>query len=210
MKDPIALNRADTGETVAWCCGECGMYCGNQEDYARYHCGGRPCEICGKPSERYRTQCPECIQRREDSKQADRIARATRISATEYTDPVYWEEQDRYFADLDLAWDAICDDLYENPESVGQQTLWACDKSHLKLCADDILESALNWQEFYEDAREDVPGKAIEELRLFCSSWNDAYGSGVEGWFPNNQLIVIPESWTKDFVEEMAKEKQDK
>lgn len=207
MKDPIALNRADTGETVAWCCGECGTYCGVDETYAKYHCGGRPCEVCGKPSKRFRTRCPECIQRGEQEKKAKRIASALHISSAGYGGPVYWEEGDRYYADIDLAWDDICDSFFDNPEAVGSQTLWGCDTQSLTLCADDILEAAIESQEFYDGAYEHLSEKAVSELRLFCATWNDAHGVGVEGWLRNNAVIDIPDSWTKDFIEEIAKEK---
>ena len=207
MKNPIALIREDTGEATFWCCAECGAFCGNDEKYAQYHCGGRPCDDCGEPCKQHYTKCEECQRKNRAERDAERIAKAEKISASEYGDPVFWDEKDEYYSDVSEAWEAIKDD-FDNVEDAKAQTLWACDKMYLRLCPSDILDNALESQEHHEDARDHVSDKAYEELVRFCEAWNDAHGTSVESWFPNQKIVVIPESWLSEFTTELKEESE--
>lgn len=207
MKKPIRFIREDGGDEVLFCCGECGTFCGKEEDYAKYHCGGRPCDDCGGPCKQHYTKCEECQRKNRAEKDAERVAKAEKISANEYDGPVFWDENDRYYHDIGEAWEAIKDD-FDNVEDVKAQTLWTCDKLYLTLRPSDILDNALESQEHHDDARDWVSEKAYEELTRFCEAWNDAHGTSVESWFPNSKLVVIPEDWLNEFTTELKEESE--
>lgn len=202
MKEPIRFIREDRGDEVLFCCGECGMFCGKEEEYARYHCGGRPCENCGKPCERHSTWCEECRFKARVKRHEEHLAKAEKVDASTYEGPVFWDQYDRYYADVGEAWETITDDI-DSVEEARLQTLWACDKLHLTLCPSDILDNALESQEHHDDARDWVSKKAYEELTRFCEAWNAAHGTAVETWFPNDKLVVIPQSWLDKFEKEV-------
>lgn len=208
MKAPIALIRSDTGVATFWCCAECGTFCGDQEDYAKYHCGGRPCDLCGQLCEKHKTRCPECIASERAKKDAERIAKAEKIKAEDYDGPVYWDERDTYYSDVGEAWEAICDDFYETVDLAKDQTLWACDVTQLTLHPNEILEAAIEGQEHHEDAMDHISQNAWDELRAFCENWNVEHGSAVKSWFPNKKLVVIPDEWHKKFIEEVMAEQE--
>jgi hypothetical protein len=205
MKEPIRFIREDGGDEVLFCCGECGTFCGKEEDYAKYHCGGRPCDECGEPSKQHYTKCEACIAKGRAAKDAERRANAGKVDAEKYDGPVFWDEQDSYYPDVGEAWEAIQDEFGCDIESARQMTLRACDKSYLTLCPSDILDNALDCQEHHDDARDSISDKAYEELSRFCEAWNGAHGAQVESWFPNDRLVVIPEAWWTEYKNE-AKE----
>lgn len=198
MKEPVVLIRADTGEATFFCCGECGAFCGDDKNYAARHCGGQPCDLCGEPCRKNFTRCEACREKSRAEQSAAMIAKAEKLDAEKYDGPVFWDEKDEYYLDVGEAFEAVLDEFIDDFKGAKQQTLWACDKTFLKLVPSNILDQALESQEHHEDAYEAISGKAINELKAFCDTWNTTYGSGVESWLPNKKLIVIPEAWQKE------------
>jgi len=204
VKAPIAFIRADGGEGSAWCCGTCGVYCDVDENYARYHCGGQPCELCGAPSQKFRIKCEDCIRKERHAQECAAIEKAKKISAEEYCGPVFWDERDEYYPDAETAWDAITDDFCADVDGAREQTVWCCDVMSLVLNAENIINDALAHDEHHDDAWEAMSNKALKEFQEFCEHWNEVYGSQVESWYRNSDLIVFPEKWWEQYVKDIA------
>jgi hypothetical protein len=203
MKDPVVLVRADDGVTAFYCCGECGKFCGVEEGYAKYHCGGRPCDECGEVCKPGRTKCESCSAKSRGEERAKRIADAKRLSASDYDGPVFWDEKDEYYPDVGEAWEAIKDENVCDMETARRQTLWACDVSHLSVDGEDVLLNALEYQEHHESAYDSIPGVGVTAFKDFCVSWNETYGKQVESWFPNSKLLTIPDEWWDEYQKEV-------
>jgi hypothetical protein len=213
MAEPIVLVRRDKAvdakHVLFFCCGVCGAFCGVDEEYATYHCGGRPCESCGELCERSYNKCDACRGKERLRKAEERIAKAEKVDAEGYDGPVYWDEEDAFYSDLGGAWEAIEDEFVSNVEMARRQTLWACDKEYLRLFPTEILDNALESQEHYDGARDALSQKAWKALEIFCASWNDAHGCEIESWFPTGRLLVIPEKWWQRYEEQLEEQLSD-
>lgn len=197
MCDPIKFVREDVGDDVLFCCGDCGTYCGRDEDYARYHCGGKPCSRCGKPSDKHRVMCEKCVIAERNAKSKAVRDKAEVVSALDHNGPVYWVENEEFYDDIDYAFDAMRDENNAmSQEWRDSQTLYACKVFHLTLDAAQIIESALECQDHHYDSYDAVPYKGWKRLNDFIAKWNAEYGSRVSTWEPNyKKRIVIPLEW---------------
>lgn len=209
MKEPIRFIREDgESDEVLFCCGECGSFCGMDEIVARYHCGERPCDICGQLCQAPYRNCEKCRAEIRIAQREEQIAKAEKVSVNDYDGPVFWDQEDKYYPDIGEAWEAITDDI-DSVVEAKLQTLWACDAFHLTLSPSDILDQAFESQEHHEDARDWLSEKAYEELKHFCDAWNDAHGAEVETWFPNDKIVVIPQEWLDKFEKEVTESNVD-
>ena len=193
-KKPIALvNQDDPSKVIAYACGECGAVVGvnklteeQAKGLAANHCGPWTCEKCGTEHDRsYQPTCRVCFDRvnneRRAKQEAARFDKAEKITA--HDGPVYSEEFDQFFADVDDMLDWCACEQVMPPDYV-----WPCSVSYPSLMMDDVCDMALR-----EHMDSNVEGEleAQKELADFLDEWNAKQTS--ELWEPRYGQVVVAE-----------------
>lgn len=189
IKKPlIELVRRDAPDKVlAYCCGNCGIV--QSQQAAERCCLPRMCE-CGVElkSKTAWLQCDQCRNKTQLAKQ-----KAIRDNATEvtgpYGGPVYWDEYDEFYQDVEDCIEAIQDYVELDGIDPAVQTIWCCTEANLGLDADDIINSALEAGEHHEDA--EVSRAGYEQLNSFLTLWNQHHGKQVTTWWPDHSRRIV-------------------
>lgn len=217
------VNKDNPNEIVAYACGVCGVVfvlprkstdemlaCVKRN--AERHCPKETFCDCGvrihpdEPHSVYKTACKECRAKRYKEKLAERRAKHRRtaiavgntVTPKDYSGPVYWEEEDKFFSNFDEACEAIYDDAPKEPLAdvfLRSQTLWTCTVEHLALDANTIIENAIEAMEPPDGVDIDPSAEAMTELREFVRQWNAIHGVNAgDVWWESGRLILIPDT----------------
>lgn len=192
MTDPIPLTIAGKGNIVAYACGKChhvvathkGFY--NAEELARKHCEKPVCKTPGCGGDvLYSTMCRKCYDEDKARREAVRVKDAKKVYANDWKDPVYVEDDDKWYASVD--------DLLEDYEEGDEPPYaWGASVVHMGLDASSILESAL--EEASEEAREDsdrLADKLQPILDKFCED------NPTEWWEQSDTVVVLDSGFFK-------------
>lgn len=192
LKPPIELVRKgdETQKTLAYACGTCGWVLA--KDLAASCCATHWCD-CGNEIKKPYTACTECRKAAQSARTEARKAKATKVKAVDYDGPVYWDDADRYYADVDEAAEDILEYVALDGIDANAQTVYACSSMHLVLDADDILYRALEDSEHHEDAYDQISSSGVAELRDFLTKWNATYGVGVTSWWVDEKKLIVLE-----------------
>lgn len=203
--EPIALCKQGTDEVIAYACGKCRIVAGSPITHgddalhvARNHCGPWTCEQCSAVhDDRFQMMCQTCRTAKSvvdwAAKKDARREKATRVSETDYSAAVFWDDgmgdDEGYFRDTD-ALREWCDD----EEMTVPLDVWAC----------SITSPYLNPNHVIEMAREDQLDNAgnmgtsnvllVEEadLRAFINQWNAK--QTYESWMVDYSRLVVLKS----------------
>ena len=170
-------------------CGRCGKT-HLMKEQAKYCCAKVHCE-CGGTMPAYRTLCLTCQINESNRVRREKLAKFPRTPAEHYAGPVFWVEADRFCENVSEAVETVRDERGLSEARV--QTLQTCTETHLVLCADDILEAALEAGEHHEGA--DISEDARAALKKVIDEWNREFESEVTTWWPADTVLVIPEDW---------------
>jgi hypothetical protein len=180
VKEPLALivKGREPEQVVAYACGTCGIVARNEQE-AR-NCHPRRCSLgCGAeiPEKHHGSVCDGCGARqstereeRQEARRLEHYAKAEKVPYADYDGAfMFWWDGDAgsgngYFADVGELFEFCEDNNVDPPEWV-----WACSEQKLTFNAGDLIANAIENQEFYEDAREDVGGE--KELQDLLDAW---------------------------------------
>lgn len=198
--EPLEVVIKGREEPVAYACSRCGILrLLNESDTAEERAAKREeaaehcmkvCVCGGQLDYCYRLRCKDCRAKAEVEKEHKRFDKAEKLALEEYPDePVFWEGHtggmgDGYFSGIDEVMDLCEEEGLEVPEYV-----WACKSKEFKLDADRILESAVENQEMYEDAGDDIPDDARGRLQAYLDVW--AKEIGLRSWSPDHTRAVL-------------------
>lgn len=182
----IELYHKDGKSASVFYCSKC-RNVARTEAEAEQCCKPRNCDMCNKEIvEAYYTRCPACRKFMDDQREAERFAKAEKV--TEWDGPVLCEGfgyDDGYFESVEDLYDVIEDDEFERPEYC-----WTCTETcFLQLDYGDIIEHAS--QEAYEDwDASSVNGK--DELKAAIEKFNSVNTQHVV-WNPNyKKTFILP------------------
>lgn len=203
-KAPLVIelvDKANPEKVLAWACGKCGIVCPD-ERHAKGHCLPNICE-CGNECIRHYTTCPDCIKRKQDERDRKLREAAEVVSAENYDGPVYHEQQDVYYPDAGEAFEAIADEVGFDDGERKALTLWTCDKVHLTLDANDVIQQALESQEHHEEASDLISNRGLGVLQGILDSWISEHGSWIETWVPSEKKRVeFPQKYWDEYDKE--------
>jgi len=152
-----------------------GRYWGNDERAARYDgCTHRPCEDCGKPTEKGWLVCPECRNTRD-------IARYNALPKEKWNEVgmLYSDARDKYFSD----WGEIEDYCEDEGIEIAKLRLVICEPDYLPLISDDY-----GCDELAEDG--ELPDSVIRAIEDFNKVIKAA---GPVSWMPGKKSVILPE-----------------
>lgn len=102
-------------------------------------------------------------------------------------------DSEYYFADLEELVRRI---QYEKDEDKGPLTLedipkyvWPCTSTPFSLSAQDIVENALESQEFFEGAYDHIDGEDLEALDVFLRFW--CRKVDLKTWFLDTSTVIV-------------------
>jgi hypothetical protein len=147
-----------------------------------YHCKG-----CGKETQRYVNICSACFNKQQDKKEAERFAKAAKI--TKWDGWVYVEGlgyQNGYFQSVE----DLIDYLTDEEDGNYPQYAWTCSANHfVNAEISDITERI--GDNAYEDFNtEDLNG--LQELKAAIAKFNDANKDAVS-YTPDYTTAVLIE-----------------
>jgi len=150
-----------------------GHYWGDDERAARYDgCTHRPCEDCGKPTEKGWLVCIECRNLRA-------IKRYEAMPKEEWdgNGMLYSDSDDKYFS----SWGEIED--YADDEEIGidKLRLIICEPQHLPLISDDY-----GCDELAEDG--ELPDEVIQAIEDFNKVIETV---GLVSWIPGKKAAIL-------------------
>lgn len=155
----------DPEKTVVWACGKCKLAKTSKED-AIECCSPWVCDDCGKDAVTYRTLCDECAKKKQWAKDQAVYDKAQKVMLSEYAgDWLFCDRCDEYHPDVDSLFDAHDDDD-DLPTWA-----WGTTEQGFTLDAERIISDQLEYQEFYEDAFDNLSNGAIKELQDFFDTW---------------------------------------
>ncbi len=192
MSEAIELFKKDGTATGVFYCSECRVVFKTEGEAQQCH-GERLCE-CGKPCDRYRSQCPNCdnaaYSKRQSEREFERYSKAVTIKESEY-DGDHIFHGDKYYDSIE----DILDDLADDEEA--SEYVWACKdigvkKAHLEWLTENIMEG------LWEDADEsDLNG--VPELEAAIEVFNKA-NETIRVWEVDYKTAVLVESKKADVV----------
>jgi hypothetical protein len=167
-------------QVVAWACGRCGIV--HQHEANARVCLSCSCGRCGKPREKdqHESICGEChakmfaeADEREAAKERSRYEKAAKVAWSAYGGECFYSpEADGGGGGEGFFWDQgeFLDYFAEKGEEPPAYA-WACNPTRLTLTAGDIIANALENGDFHEEAGEDIPRGAAEEMQAFLDEW---------------------------------------
>lgn len=182
-KVPVRLMREVDGVVVAVACGTCGRVYALNDGFAERCCDPR-CADCGAelPLRGGWACCAPCLEKRNARSEAERQAKAIRVTEADYDGPVFhdgaWNEG--YLRDVD--------ELREWAECKGVEmpaAVWACTSKPLHLASASQLCEDMT-QDSFEDAYDHLVG--IEELQVAIDAFNAK--QTAEEWEVDYSLLV--------------------
>jgi hypothetical protein len=198
--EPLEVVIKGREDPVAYACSRCGILrLLNESDTAEERAAKREeaaehcmkvCVCGGTLDYCYRLRCKNCRDKADAEKERKRFDKAEKLSLEEYADdPVFWEGHtggygEGYFSGVDELLDYCETEGVDVPAYV-----WACKSKALSLDGDSILESALDGQEMYEDAGDDIPQDARDRLQAYLDVWTKEVG--LRSWSPDYMRAVL-------------------
>lgn len=177
------LFHADGRSAAVFYCGTC-RYVARTQDLAERCCAPSICETCGEPAEKYRTVCAACALANEVKREAERFAKADKV--TDWDGWIFWDgtgHNDGFFPSAEeLAEHLECE------ECALPAYVWTCKKIPfvsriLDRVTDQISENA------YEDwDQSHLSG--LPEFKAAVESFETANQDQVS-WEPNYNLALI-------------------
>ncbi len=164
-------------------------------------CCDRRCQDCEAPLGTYRENpyicCKTCLNKRDAKREAQKYEKAAKIPEDEYCGWISWDthgDNDGFFESTDELREYALANGMQIPEYV-----YACTEDTIPhLDAWDILESALERDEAYEDAIDGLDVDGLQEL--------------LNGWLEHNKLtcyhedheraVVLSKDRTREFVKD--------
>lgn len=158
-------------------CGKCKLFWGGSLENAEQCCQPplpKNC-ACGKliDASCY-VVCGECRAKNNSEREAARFEKAKKVTYEEYDEEIIYVDGygsgdmigDGYWSSLDEFLDHCESEDIEPPEYV-----WGVSQQKFTLDAEDIIDSALENQEFYEDARGNISKEDMNALDKFLTEW---------------------------------------
>lgn len=158
-------------------CSGC-RYVGPSELTAKTCCAPKTCEGCGGEYERRWSYsvCRACHAKREEKRRQERWDAAEKLSGWGWGDPVVTDGQegsrDGYWASID----ELRDWLDDEDLTFDDVRVYATKSREMKFCAADVIDRELERGDHYEDARDDLPDRALRELQEYLDEWCRMYG----------------------------------
>lgn len=177
----LSTTGLDGKEWAVYACPAC-RHAAPFERMAEECCAPKTCE-CGAECPRPYILCNACRDAKRAAQERERFKKARKVSWRDHSGPVC-VDGDRYYGDVDELVDAHECDGAELPEYA-----WACTVRRLSLCADDVLDWALESGEHHEGARDQVDD--VEGLQKLLDEWCDR--QSVESWFESHEVAVLLE-----------------
>jgi hypothetical protein len=184
-KEPVALIAKGTDRVVAWACATNG-HVHAEEQRARDCCGPRFCEDCKAPAAEHRTVCASCASKRRAAAEAQRFEKARKVALADYQGAyLYCPRCSEYLETGEMAAHLVEE---HGPNLDGPAYAYGCNLQRLALDAGEILNDALEQQEFYEDAIEAIPAKDSQALQAQLDAW--CAGLTLEGCMATFDVAV--------------------
>lgn len=194
--DPVQLRHPDGTPADAWACGKCRKVLAaiaTQDDWPRQQakrcCEPPRCPDCeAAVSGYFDHRCGVCRAKREAAAEAERFAKATKITPTDYPPdrPVFFVNgKYRPLGEIDLEYDPPGD------------YVWATREVKFEPCVDGMIENALD--DHHEDARQEITDEEMTELTDFVAKW--AEGTGVRSYEVDYTRAIVLTPATTDPTE---------
>ncbi len=174
---------------------------------AASRCCYKNCEECDcimPPKPYCWTICEACRDKRDAAREAAKYEKAEKVDEAAYSGFVYWEDRgshNGYFDDLDELRDWAIQEEVELPTYV-----YACSTHKIPtIDAGDIVESALENQEAYEDAISDMDVECLQKLLDFWLQYNqrDCFQQD------DARVVILSQEENAKFAAERQKELAD-
>ena len=125
----------------------------------------------------------------QEDREKKRFEKAEKLTEEQYgDDPVWWDARgpaDGLFVSVEDVREYCEENEVELPEYV-----WACDAEKFHIDMQGAVEDALERQELYEGAYDDLGGdEAIKELQALVQGWLDKHP--VISWRPHYKRAVL-------------------
>lgn len=181
-----------TAKEVGWACGRCGNFWSNRhfggapeaaKQIAQECCQPRRC-ACGNPcSSPSHIACTDCFGKASKEREDKRFEAAKKIPSSSYEGEMVYQDghgREGYML-VDYASDEVLD---------GSMVpwAWACTEMKLHLDAQDIVESELENQNFYDGAYGDIPSGMLVELQQFLDDWCNR--TRLTGYMQDESTVV--------------------
>jgi len=186
----LILKGGDPNKTIVWVCGTCKFTRGNQAD-ALECCAPFICGKCGKPNKSY---CEACVKKEQDAKEQERYDKAQKVPYAEYTGKMFsCSHCNEYYFDIDAY-------LVAHDGGIPPMWVWGTYAMPLALDAEQVIYDQLEQQEFYENATEDIPKEARQEMQAFFNAWLKKYG--LTAYMEDNTIVVDVSKEVETFLKE--------
>lgn len=185
-----------------WACGECGTLFAPQWGHGDYKkmasvcCLQKYCE-CGNKIDGGYTG-PKCSPCNAFVRDTTRVAKAEEVETCD--GPVYCDSRDRYWSDLDDFMDWLACELDDEEDPSIPEWLHPCETRKLSLCADSLVENALD--DHHEDAFDQIDD--LKGLQAILDEW--AEKQSVESWYPDYDKKINVEKLIAQIRSEQAKD----
>jgi hypothetical protein len=177
----------DVEKTVVWACGSCKTATSTKQN-ALECCAPDVCEKCGKEIKRH-SYCEDCSKKQQFARAQAQYDKAKKVMLSEYAgDWLCCDHCDEYYPDVDSLLDAHDDD--EEPPTWA----WGTEEQPFKLDAERIISDQLEYQEFYEDAFDNISVDDLREMQNFFDAWLKK--QNMKSYMVDNSVVVDFEALT--------------
>jgi hypothetical protein len=175
----LVLKGGDPEKVALWGCGTCHMSARSREE-AVACCALYVCEKCGKEVKSY---CEDCSKKDFQARAQATFDKAKKVMLSEYAGEwLCCDHCDEYYPDVDALLDAHDDDE-ELPTWA-----WGTYECPFTLNASDVIIQALEQQEFYDEAFENIDGAAVDQMQDFFDEWLKK--QSVKSYMVDNSVVV--------------------
>lgn len=195
--DAQELYLKDGRSAGVYYCAQCKRVSRTEEEAERC-CSPNVC-ACGAECTRYYTSCKACIDRKGAEDTAALVAKARKVPAHEWDDPV-WPDGSDGFASV-----AEALDHYDGEDEEMPWPVWGTREDRMRLGAEAIIDHAT--EEMYEGARDQIRDDAVRELQTLLDGWL-AKHAPRPGYIEDSSIVIteIPNIEEDDRTEDPSSE----
>jgi hypothetical protein len=160
----LIVKGGDPEKISLYACGSCRLSTKTREE-AISCCAPYVCETCGAEVKSY---CEPCSKKEQAKKSQAVYDKAKKVTYKEYDGQMlFCDHCDEYFWDLDTFLDAHNDVDDEDFPTWA----WGTYQVDFALNANDVICGALESQEFYDDADQNIEKESVKEMQEFFDAW---------------------------------------
>lgn len=203
--EPRRVILEDGGKEVGWACGKCGNFYSNLSFGGAAQAGRDISEVCCAPEMccqckanvrgKYLMLCDRCAAENAANKFKDAWDIAKKVKQSEYHGEMVYRDgigTDGYCPTEDASTECWDQDL--------DYWAYATEEREFRLDASEIVNDALEHQQYYDGAIDKVASADMARLQTFLDKW--CASVGIKGFWPDESTIVLLNKCEDDVSDE--------